>query len=57
MSKVPPLGTGDRFKNLVGQLSSRPGVTDPKRLAAFIGQKKYGATKMSTMAAKNRKAG
>jgi hypothetical protein len=50
----PPLGTGARFKNLVGQLSKRPGVTDPKKLAAFIGQKKYGASKMSSMAGKGR---
>lgn len=53
----PPLGSGARFKNLVGQLSKRPGVTDPKRLAAVIGQKKYGAGKMSQMAAKNRGKG
>ena len=51
----PPLGTGERFNNVVSQLSQRPGVTNPKRLAAFIGQQKYGAHKMSMMAAKNRK--
>lgn len=52
--KKPPLGSGARFKNLVGQLSGRKGVYDPKGLAAFIGAKKYGASKMSSMAAHNR---
>jgi hypothetical protein len=53
----PPLGTGARFKNVVDSLSHRPGVNDPKRLAAFIGQQKYGAAKMSRMAATSRKRG
>lgn len=53
----PPLGSGARFKNLVGQLSKKPGTTDPKALAAFIGNKKYGASKMGAMsqASRNRK--
>lgn len=50
----PPLGSGARFKNLTSQLSHRPGVYDAKGLAAFIGRKKYGAAKMSSMAAHNR---
>ena len=37
------IGTGARFKNIVGQLSKRPSVNDPKGLAAFTGHKKYGS--------------
>lgn len=53
-TKQPPLGSGARFSNLVSSLSNR-GASDPKRLAAFIGQRKYGSKKMSKMAANNRK--
>lgn len=53
----PPLGSGERFKALKSQLSSRRGVTDPGGLAAFIGRRKYGAAKMSSMAAHGRKRG
>jgi hypothetical protein len=34
------------FDKLKGELASRPGVTNPGGLAAFIGAKKYGAGKM-----------
>lgn len=37
----PPLGTGQRFRQLEGSLSKR-GVRDPGALAAYIGRKKYG---------------
>ena len=47
----PPLGSGARFSALTQQLASRPGVTDPKALAAYIGRKKYGAKKMSKLSA------
>ena len=50
----PPLGSGARFKNLTAQLSKKPGVYDPKGLAAAIGRRKYGAKKMGAMAAHNR---
>ena len=49
------LGSGARFKALEGKLSKRPGVTNPGALAAYIGREKYGAKKMSSMAAKGRK--
>ena len=53
--RKPPLGSGKRFKQLVGKLKKRsPKVKDPKALAAFIGRKKYGAKKMARMAAKGR---
>jgi hypothetical protein len=53
--KKPPLGSGERFKKLTGELEKR-GVKNPKALAAFIGRKKYGKQKMQEMAAKGKKA-
>jgi hypothetical protein len=51
------LGSGTRFKALKAALAKRKGVTNPGALAAFIGRKKYGAHKMSEMAAKGRTHG
>jgi hypothetical protein len=48
--KKPPLGTGARFSALESKLAARPGVTNPGALAAAIGQAKYGASKMASMA-------
>lgn len=48
------LGGGGRFAKLKGELA-RKGVRDPGALAASIGRKKYGARKMSAMAAKGRR--
>jgi hypothetical protein len=44
-----PLGSGERFKSLVGQLSKKPGITDPAGLAASIGRKKYGASRFAKL--------
>ena len=52
--RKPPLGSGKRFKQLVGKLKKR-GAKKPKALAAFIGRKKYGAKKFAKMAAKGRR--
>jgi hypothetical protein len=49
-----PVGSGGRFAALKKTLASRPGVTNPGALAAYIGRKKYGASKMASMAAKGR---
>lgn len=49
------LGSGERFKKLSGKLAQKPGVSDPKALAAFIGRKKYGASKMAKLSAAGRK--
>jgi hypothetical protein len=52
MAKLP-LGSGARFKALVKKLESRKGkykVRDAKRLAAWIGRKKYGAKQFQKMA-------
>lgn len=54
-NKKAPLGQGGRFAAMKKSLASQPGVTNPGALAAFIGRKKYGATKMAKMAAKGRK--
>jgi len=48
------LGSGARFAALKKTLSNRPGVTNPGALAAYIGRKKYGASKMAGWAAKGR---
>lgn len=50
----PPLGSGQRFSALTQQLAKRPGVTNPKALAAYIGRKKYGAKKMGQLSAGGR---
>lgn len=49
------LGGGGRFAALKAQLADRKGVSNPGALAAYIGRKKYGASKMASMAAKGRK--
>jgi len=46
-----PLGQGGRFAALKQSLAKKPGVNNPGALAAAIGRKKYGAKKMSSMAA------
>jgi len=53
--KRPPLGSGGRFAALKSKLASRPGVTNPGALAAYIGRKKYGAKKFAKLGAKGRK--
>jgi len=40
------------FNKLKSQLGSRPGVTNPGGLAAFIADKEYGKKKVQTAAAK-----
>lgn len=51
---APPVGTGERFRNLVRKLRAR-GVNDPKALAAAIGRKKYGKERFQKMAARGRR--
>ena len=54
MAKKPPLGTGQRFRTLVHELTSQ-GAHDPKALAAWIGRKNLGAKKFNSLAAKGRR--
>jgi hypothetical protein len=49
--KKPKIGTGKRFENLEEKLDEK-GATNPGALAAYIGRKKYGKTKMAKWAAK-----
>lgn len=56
MSKQAPLGSGGRFAALKSELASRPGVRNPGALAAYIGRKKYGASKMGKLSAGGRRA-
>lgn len=54
--KKPKLGTGERFKKLKGELKKEgKSEESAKKIAASIGRKKYGASKMAKMAAKGRK--
>lgn len=53
MAKKPPLGSGERFEQLVQQLK-RKGVKDPEALAAWIGRRKYGKS-FDELARKGRK--
>ena len=47
-----PLGQGGRFAAMEQQLSGK--VKNPAAVAAVIGRKKYGASKMAKMAAAGR---
>ena len=51
------LGSGARFAALKRKLGARKGVTNPGALAAYIGRKKYGASKMAKLSAKGRRKG
>jgi hypothetical protein len=48
-AKKPKLGSGERFDQLAKQLGARPGVRDPKALAASIGRKKYGSARFAKL--------
>jgi len=50
----PPLGSGERFKQLSSKLKRR-GVEDSDALAAWIGRKKYGKRRFQELAQKGRK--
>ena len=51
----PKLGSGARFSALTHELADKPGIRNPKALAAAIGRRKYGKKKMARLAAKGRK--
>ena len=52
--KKPPLGTGERFGNLVKSLAAK-GAENPDALAAWIGRKKYGKKKFQQLAVAGRR--
>ncbi len=51
----PPLGSGERFRELKGKLAKK-GARTPGALAAWIGRKKYGTKKMAQLSAQARKS-
>lgn len=55
VKKSMAVGGGGRFEKLKGELSDEKGIKNPGALAASIGRKKFGASKMASMAAKGRK--
>ena len=50
---LPPLGSGERFKNLSNTLAAK-GARNPDALAAFIGRKKLGAGRFNALARKGK---
>jgi hypothetical protein len=48
------LGSGKRFKSLRDRLAKQ-GARDPDALAASIGRKKHGKTKMAKLSSKGKK--
>lgn len=57
MAAAPKLGTGARMAALQSVLTQRKGVRNPQALAASIGAKKFGASRMQMMAQASRKRG
>ncbi len=51
----PPVGSGQRFRQLESRLRRRRGVHDPRALAAHIGRRKYGTARYQAMAAAGRR--
>lgn len=55
MEKKPKLGSGKRFEKLEKSIAAKGKVSDPAAVAAAIGRKKYGATKMAKLSSAGRK--
>jgi len=53
--RKPKLGSGTRFKKLTRSLSRTKGIKSPKRLAAWIGRRRYGTRKFSSLSRLGRK--
>ena len=49
------VGGGGRFRRLTRKLAGRRGVRTPKRLAAWIGRRKYGSKRFAKMGAVGRR--
>jgi hypothetical protein len=48
--------SSSNFDKLAATLAGRPGVTDPRGLAAAIGRKKYGSARMAKASAEGKPA-
>lgn len=55
MNKSMAPGGGGRFAALESKLAAKPGITNPGALAATIGRKKFGPSKMAKFAARGRR--
>lgn len=56
MIMAAPLGSGGRFKVLVGKLKRKKNPpADPEAVAAMVGRKKYGKAAFQKMAAMGRR--
>lgn len=53
--RKPRLGPGKRFRRLELDLAQRPGVRNPRALAAYIGRRKYGKHKMAALSQAGRR--
>ncbi len=53
--KRPPLGTGERFRQLVESIKKRGSSYDPRAVAAAIGRRKYGKRRFQEMATRGRR--
>lgn len=53
MSKMPRLGSGQRFAALKSKLAAK-GASNPAGLAAFVGRKKLGPKKFNALARKGK---
>ena len=51
MQKKSKLGSGKRFANLTKSIAKKSDVENPAAVAASIGKKKYGASKMAKLSA------
>lgn len=49
------VGSGRRFAGLEAKLAARPGVRNPRALAATIGRRKFGAKRFAALAAAGRR--
>lgn len=54
MAKSMQAGGGGAFQKLTKKLAGKPGIKDPKALAASMGRKKYGKGQFQEMAAKGK---
>ena len=55
MPKQAKLGSGKRFKKLANEIARKGNVDNPAAVAASIGRKKWGASRMAKMSAAGRK--
>jgi len=53
-TRKPPLGSGERFRQLKGKLAKK-GARTPGALSAWIGRKKWGKRKFQELSAKGRR--